>query len=161
MLKAASPVRGRRLAWRCGWYCSARRALGGSPPPREGRSSCAAASKGLIALFLRSTSAAAARSPFGNGSYQRVFRSAARCFCHGVSSGRRRHDARCSRMLFCLPRAWTWLANSEAVNPSDRAMTASITQRRRALLRSFPPTLVLPTREGAGSCSSMRSAMKH
>src|SRR5262249_30604924 len=37
------------------------------------RSSCAAASKGLIALFLRTTSAAIARSPFGKDSYRWVF----------------------------------------------------------------------------------------
>ena len=31
----------------------------------------------------------------------------------------------------------------------------------RALLRSMPPTMVWPTRDAAGSCSSISSAMKH
>jgi hypothetical protein len=34
----------------------------------------------------------------------------------------------------------------------DKAITASTTVRMRALLRSMPPTMVLPTREAAGSC---------
>ena len=89
--------------------------------------------------------------------------------------------------LRCWPRAWT--ANRLLVLPSaglfdsvpsavivwgahylpaldplaegDKAITASTTLRMRALLRSIPPTTVLPTREAAGSCSSMSSAMKH
>jgi hypothetical protein len=47
-------------------------------------------------------------------------------------------------------------ATSEAVKPlgeGDRAVTASTTLRMRALLRSMPPTMVLPTREATGSCS--------
>src|ERR1017187_5782415 len=38
-------------------------------------------------------------------------------------------------------------------------MIASATQRIRGLLRSIPPTFVLPTCAGAGSCSSISSAM--
>jgi hypothetical protein len=43
----------------------------------------------------------------------------------------------------------------------DKATTASATKRMRGLLRSMPPTMVLPTYEAAGSCSRMSSAMKH
>ena len=35
------------------------------------------------------------------------------------------------------------------------------TWRIRALLRSMPPTTVMPTRDAIGSCSSISSAMKH
>src|ERR1035438_6627691 len=38
-------------------------------------------------------------------------------------------------------------------------MIDSATQRIRGLLRSIPPTFVLPTCAGAGSCSSISSAM--
>ena len=58
----------------------------------------------------------------------------------------------------------TRAAISEAVKPSgeaDRAITASTTARMRVLLRSMPPTVVLPTCEATGSCSSMSSAIKH
>src|SRR2546423_9486833 len=51
---------------------------------------------------------------------------------------------------------------SEAVKrlgEADRAITASTTARMRILLRSMPPTMVLPTCEAVGSCSSMSSAM--
>jgi hypothetical protein len=50
------------------------------------------------------------------------FRSAARCFSHGVSSGRRAaRRALYSEYsdVFCSPSARTWLANSDAVNPSE------------------------------------------
>ena len=43
----------------------------------------------------------------------------------------------------------------------DKAMSASTTWRMRALLRSMPPTRVLPTREASGRRSSISSAMKH
>ena len=43
----------------------------------------------------------------------------------------------------------------------DKAISASTTWRIRALLRSMPPTSVLPTHEARGRCSSISSAMKH
>jgi DNA replication protein DnaC len=55
----------------------------------------------------------------------------------------------------------TWPASSEAVKPPGkgaRARTASATQRIRALLKSIPPTFVLPTCEGAGYSVLFRSA---
>src|SRR5258706_1521549 len=64
----------------------------------------------------------------------------------------------------CLLSARTRAATSEAVKPlgeEDKASSASMTRRMRALLRSMPPTMVLPTRDAAGSCSSISSAMKH
>jgi hypothetical protein len=51
-----------------------------------------------------------------------------------------------------------------AVNPlgeGDKAISASTTWRIRALLRSMPPTRILPTCEASGRCSSISSAMKH
>jgi hypothetical protein len=53
---------------------------------------------------------------------------------------------------------------SEAVNPAgelDNARTASATRRMRGLLRSIPPTLVLPTCVGWGRFSSVSSLTKH
>jgi hypothetical protein len=64
----------------------------------------------------------------------------------------------------CLLSARTRAATSEAVKPlgeGDKAISASTTWRIRALLRSMPPTRVLPTREASGRCSSMSSAIKH
>jgi hypothetical protein len=64
----------------------------------------------------------------------------------------------------CLLRARTRAARSEAVKPSGdavKAITASSTRRIRGLLRSIPPTLVLPTCEEAGRRSNSSSAMKH
>ena len=55
------------------------------------------------------------------------------------------------------------MSQSEAVNPpgdGDKATAASTTQRILALLRSIPPTLVLPICDGSGSCSNIVSAMK-
>jgi len=43
---------------------------------------------------------------------------------------------------------------------ADKAISASSTARMRALLRSMPPTMVLPTCEAVGRCSSSSSAMK-
>src|SRR6266852_2903651 len=64
----------------------------------------------------------------------------------------------------CLPSARTRAATSEAVKPlgeGDKAISASTTWRIRALLRSMPPTRVLPTCEARGRCSSISSAIKH
>src|SRR6267143_2077384 len=64
----------------------------------------------------------------------------------------------------CLVRAQTRAATWEAVKPfgeAEKAISASSTARMRALLRSMPPTMVLPTCEAVGSCSSSSSAMKH
>src|SRR5215468_5834656 len=52
---------------------------------------------------------------------------------------------------------------SEAVKPlgeADRASTASTTARMRVLLRSMPPTVVLPTCEAAGSCGTVRNFVR-
>jgi|SRR5258706_2648584 hypothetical protein len=52
----------------------------------------------------------------------------------------------------CLVSAQTRAATWEAVKPlgeADKAISASSTPRMRALLRSIPPTMVLPTREAA------------
>src|SRR5688572_3506538 len=40
-------------------------------------------------------------------------------------------------------------------------MAASVTWRIRAFLKSIPPTFVLPTCEGSGSCSRVASLIKH
>src|ERR1700732_3332894 len=64
----------------------------------------------------------------------------------------------------CLLSARTRAATLEAGKPlgdGDKAISASTTWRIRALLRSMPPTRVLPTREARGRCSSISSAMKH
>jgi hypothetical protein len=53
------------------------------------------------------------------------------------------------------------LGGREAVADADKAISASATWRMRCLLRSIPPTLVLPTREAAGRRSRRSSAMKH
>src|SRR6266404_5273656 len=50
---------------------------------------------------------------------------------------------------------------SGVAGEADKAISASSTARMRALLRSMPPTMVLPTCEAVGSCSSSSSAMKH
>src|SRR5882757_6140694 len=66
-------------------------------------------------------------------------------------------------MGLCLVSAQTRAATWEAVKPlgeADKAISASSTPRMRVLLRSIPPTMVLPTREAVGSCSSMSSAMQ-
>src|ERR1035438_9365949 len=56
------------------------------------------------------------------------------------------------------------LANAAAVNHPGAALSARMacaTWRIRGLLKSIPPTLLLPTCEGAGSCSRVWSAIKH
>ena len=62
-----------------------------------------------------------------------------------------------------LLRALTRALSSEAVKLSGDAdkAAASVPRRMRGLLRSIPPTLVLPTCEAAGRRSSRSSAMKH
>ena len=53
------------------------------------------------------------------------------------------------------------LGGGEASDRRGERQDCFGTQRMRGLLKSMPPTLVLPTREGAGSCSRVPSAMKH
>jgi hypothetical protein len=53
------------------------------------------------------------------------------------------------------------LGGGEASDRRGERQDCFGTQRMRGLLKSKPPTLVLPTWEGAGSCSRVPSAMKH
>ena len=59
--------------------------------------------------------------------------------------------------------AWTLAARSATVNPSGAAASAATAARAvrvRALLRSMPPTRVLPIIDGWGSWSKMPSGTK-
>src|SRR5262249_4890246 len=108
-----------------------------------------------MALFLRTTSATIALSPLGVDWYLRVCpirwtMFLARSFFRSEAARRGAY----SDSLWLLS-SRTWRANSEAVKPWDSdgdtqsAMSASATHRMRALFRSIPPTLVLPTDDGA------------
>jgi hypothetical protein len=70
-----------------------------------------------------------------------------------------------SLLGFSLPtqpsHLFSQLGGGEPPGEGESANTACATQRMRALLKPIPPTLVLPTCAGAGSCSRVSSAMKH
>src|ERR1700693_794322 len=106
--------------------------------------------------------------------------------CHGPKADRKRFIARefpfrCTHSLprsFLIsyaacrdvyaasgkpPRLWAFLATSPAVNPVgevDNDTIARMVRRMRERFRSTPPTLVLLTMLGAGSSSSIWSAIK-